>query len=125
LGCDDIAQTYVTIRRSNRWCRRRSPAGRAARRTAEAAGGLTTLALAGLGALAPDASQGVEVVVLVVANLAATLLRYFLLRLWVFGLGATPEARADELQGLAACPTPRPRPRTSGRRTTTHPTHRA
>jgi putative flippase GtrA len=88
--------------------------------------GLTTLALAWLGALAPDASQGVEVAVLIVANLAATLLRYFLLRLWVFGpAGATPRTRADELQGLAACPTPRPHPQTSGRRTTTHPTHRA
>ncbi len=72
--------------------------------------GLTTAALAGLDALAPDASRTVEVTVLVAANAAATLLRYFLLRLWVFGpraAGAGP--RSPELQGLAACPTPRPR----------------
>jgi glycosyltransferase involved in cell wall biosynthesis len=47
--------------------------------------GLTTLALAALGALAPGASQAVELAVLVLANAGATLLRYWLLRLWVFG----------------------------------------
>ncbi|OJU84062.1 MAG: hypothetical protein BGO11_14230 [Solirubrobacterales bacterium 70-9] len=73
--------------------------------------GLTTLALAGLGALAPDASRAVEVAVLVAANAAATLLRYWLLRLWVFGpRGTAPGQPGRELQGLAACPTPRPRP---------------
>jgi putative flippase GtrA len=82
--------------------------------------GLTTLALAALGRLVPNASQGVEVAVLVLANAVATVLRYFLLRLWVFGprrgaAGAAP----GELQGLAACPTPRPRPTTPTRRTTT------
>lgn len=82
--------------------------------------GLTTLALAGLGALAPGASQAVEVAVLVLANGAATLLRYWLLRLWVFGprRGAPGRAAAgrsgSELQGLAACPTPRPRPNNPG-----------
>jgi putative flippase GtrA len=83
--------------------------------------GLTTLALAGLGALAPDASSGVEVGVLVAANAAATLLRYWLLRLWVFGpRGAAPGQQGPELKGLAACPTPRPRPRqVQGNRTTT------
>ncbi len=61
--------------------------------------GLTTLALAGLGALAPDASQGVEVAVLLAANAAATVLRYWLLRLWVFGpRGAPAEAAETELQ---------------------------
>jgi putative flippase GtrA len=73
--------------------------------------GLTTVALAGLEALAPDASRAVEVAVLVAANAAATLLRYFLLRLWVFGpRGAAGGPGAPELKGLAACPTPRPRP---------------
>ena len=82
--------------------------------------GLTTLALAGLGALAPGASQAVEVVVLVAANAAATVLRYWLLRLWVFGpRGAVAGRPGSELQGLAACPTPRPRPRRGGRTTAT------
>jgi putative flippase GtrA len=88
--------------------------------------GLTTLALAALGWLDPGASKGVEVTVLVVANAAATLLRYWLLRLWVFGpRRAAAESQEGELQGLAACPTPRPRPHMSGRRTTTHRTRRA
>jgi glycosyltransferase involved in cell wall biosynthesis len=79
--------------------------------------GLTTLALAALSGLAPDASQGVEVAVLIGANAAATLLRYFLLRLWVFGpRGASIAGPAEELQGLAACPTPRPRPSGQARR---------
>jgi glycosyltransferase involved in cell wall biosynthesis len=88
--------------------------------------GLTTVALAGLDALAPDASRAVEVAVLVAANAAATLLRYWLLRLWVFGprAGAT-DLRAGELQGLAACPTPRPRAARPTGRATTAPTHRA
>jgi putative flippase GtrA len=84
--------------------------------------GLTTVALAVLGALAPGASQAVEVAVLVLANAAATLLRHFLLRLWVFGpRAAAAEAAPDELRGLAACQTPRPRPTSPARsRTTTH-----
>jgi putative flippase GtrA len=84
--------------------------------------GLTTLALAALGGLAPNASQAVEVTVLIAANAAATLLRYWLLRLWVFGpRGGAPGRAPGELQGLAACPTPRPRPQTSrSNRTTTH-----
>jgi putative flippase GtrA len=84
--------------------------------------GLTTLALAALDGLAPAASQRVEVAVLIGANAAATLLRYWLLRLWVFGpRGAPPGQAPGELQGLAACPTPRPRPQTSrSSRTTAH-----
>jgi putative flippase GtrA len=82
--------------------------------------GLTSLALAGLGTLAPDAPQAIEAGVLVIANAAATLLRYFLLRLWVFGpRGAAPGRTASELQGLAACPTPRPRPTGPARTATT------
>jgi putative flippase GtrA len=72
--------------------------------------GLTTAALAGLDALAPDASRAVEVAVLVAANAAATLLRYVLLRLWVFGpRGAAVGSPGAELKGLGACQTPRPR----------------
>jgi hypothetical protein len=49
-----------------------------------------------------------------------TLLRYFLLRLWVFdpraaAAGETP----GELRGLAACQTPRPRPTSPARSRTT------
>jgi len=78
--------------------------------------GLTTVALAGLEALALSASQAVEVGVLVLANAAATLLRYWLLRLWVFGPRAdTARTTAAELQGWAACQTPRPRPSSPAR----------
>jgi glycosyltransferase involved in cell wall biosynthesis len=78
--------------------------------------GLTTGALAGLDALAPHASRAIEVAVLVVANLAATLLRYFLLRLWVFGpRGDAGGGRGTELKGSGACPTPRPRATRAGR----------
>jgi putative flippase GtrA len=62
--------------------------------------GLTTLALAALEGLAPGASKAVEVAVLVTANGAATLLRYWLLRLWVFGpRTARSMQRVDEQQG--------------------------
>jgi putative flippase GtrA len=81
--------------------------------------GLTTLALAGLGALAPGASQAVEAAVLVVANLAATLLRYFLLRLWVFGPRVAADGAPGELRGLEACQMPRPRPTSPARSRTT------
>jgi putative flippase GtrA len=46
--------------------------------------GVTAGSLALLHALAPSASQALEVAVLVVANLAATVLRFVLLRGWVF-----------------------------------------
>jgi putative flippase GtrA len=87
--------------------------------------GLTTGSLMALGALAPGASAAIEVGVLVLANAAATLLRYFLLRLWVFGPGGRGQGAPDgphALQGLAPCPTPRPRPRT---RATTKAARRA
>jgi putative flippase GtrA len=88
--------------------------------------GLTTVALAGLGALAPGASQAVEVAVLVAANAAATVLRYWLLRLWVFGPGDGAPGRAPaELQGLAACQTFRPRPARPSRSRSTTTTRRA
>jgi glycosyltransferase involved in cell wall biosynthesis len=71
--------------------------------------GLTSVALLGLEALVPDAPPAVELGVLVLANAAATALRYLLLRLWVFGPGASRGPAAAELQGLAACqPSPSP-----------------
>ncbi len=45
---------------------------------------LTSGALAGLHALNPEPHRGLELSVLVAANLAATLLRFVLLRRWVF-----------------------------------------
>ena len=46
--------------------------------------GLTTVAVAGLHLLAPNTSHGTELAVLVGANAAATILRFVLMRLWVF-----------------------------------------
>ena len=45
---------------------------------------LTSGSLALLGALAPAASHGIELAVLVLANLVATLLRFVAYRAWVF-----------------------------------------
>ena len=45
---------------------------------------VTSGSLAALHALDPDAGRGVEVTVLVLANLVATVLRFVLLRAWVF-----------------------------------------
>ena len=46
--------------------------------------GLTSVSLAALTALAPDAARWIEVAVLVTANVAATLVRFLLFRSWVF-----------------------------------------
>jgi putative flippase GtrA len=46
--------------------------------------GLTSGSLALLDAVAPGASRPVELGVLVVANLAATVLRFLLMRVWIF-----------------------------------------
>jgi putative flippase GtrA len=55
--------------------------------------GLTSASLALLHALDPDPVRGVELVVLTVANVLATILRFVLLRSWVFGTRrAAPEA---------------------------------
>jgi putative flippase GtrA len=51
---------------------------------------LTSSALGILHAAAPGAPRGTELAVLVVANLAATLLRFVLLRRWVFRQHRTP-----------------------------------
>lgn len=47
--------------------------------------GLTSGSLAVLTAVDPHPGRLVELPVLVVANLAATLLRFLMLRVWVFG----------------------------------------
>jgi putative flippase GtrA len=52
--------------------------------------GLTTGALALLGAVAPDASRVVELTVIVLANAVATALRFVLFRSWVFRPRPTP-----------------------------------
>jgi putative flippase GtrA len=82
---------------------------------------LTSGSLLALEVLAPGASRGVELAVLLVANGLATLLRYLLLRLWVFGPGRERGGDGDasggkklpaqlgDLQGWATCP-PRPSP---------------
>ncbi|BCB87472.1 bifunctional glycosyltransferase family 2/GtrA family protein [Phytohabitans suffuscus] len=49
--------------------------------------GLTSGALAALSAVAPGAGRAVELTVLVAANLGATLLRFLLMRAWVFARG--------------------------------------
>lgn len=51
---------------------------------------LTSGSLAALGAASGDPSHGTELAVLIAANLAATVLRFLLLRAWVF-----PERRSD------------------------------
>jgi putative flippase GtrA len=57
--------------------------------------GLTSGALAILHATSSDPSRAVEVIVLVVANLIATLVRFVLLRSWVFHPRRTAEISAD------------------------------
>src|SRR4051794_9632551 len=51
---------------------------------------LTGGSLAALHAVAPGASRGTELLLLVAANAAATLLRFLLFRGWVFGPGTQP-----------------------------------
>lgn len=60
---------------------------------------LTSGSLALLHATAPTAGRAVELAVLVVANLAATVLRFVLLRSWVFRAAARPAAHAPTLEG--------------------------
>jgi len=57
---------------------------------------LTSSALGMLHAAAPSAPRGVELAVLVVANLAATLLRFVLLRRWVFRQRTSPAGAARQ-----------------------------
>jgi len=57
---------------------------------------LTAGALALLGATAPTAPHGVELTVLVITNLIATLVRFILLRHWVFRPRTTPTTNPRE-----------------------------
>jgi putative flippase GtrA len=65
---------------------------------------LTSGALALLPAASPSPGRGTEVVVLVAANLAATLVRFALYRSWVFGAprggGAAPETSPPQTSAL-------------------------
>ena len=65
---------------------------------------LTAGSLALLAAAAPAAPHSVELAVLVVANLAATVLRFVLLRQWVFGphAGATDSPAVTDPAGERA-----------------------
>lgn len=76
---------------------------------------LTSGALAALHALAPTAGHVAELVVLTLANLAATVLRFVLLRAWVFrraGRDAPPDAvPAPTRPGPLAAPAPERTPR--------------
>jgi putative flippase GtrA len=56
---------------------------------------LTSGALLALHAVSAAPGRGMEVAVLVVANLVATMLRFFLYRGWVFGSHAEPEGASD------------------------------
>ncbi|NED30795.1 GtrA family protein, partial [Streptomyces anulatus] len=58
---------------------------------------LTSGSLAALGAASGAPSHGTELAVLITANLAATVLRFLLLRAWVF-----PERRTTERDDVAA-----------------------
>jgi len=67
---------------------------------------LTSVGLVLLDTWAPRASTGAELAVLIVANAVATVLRYLLLRLWIFGpsrgAAASPEAGRSARPGLSA-----------------------
>ncbi|MBL0888583.1 bifunctional glycosyltransferase family 2/GtrA family protein [Myceligenerans indicum] len=78
---------------------------------------LTSGSLALLHALAPGAGPGTELLVLVVANLAATLLRFVLLRRWVFGprREALPDPTPADVAGPRPAATPASRITTSER----------
>ncbi|MGW8378476.1 glycosyltransferase [Streptomyces sp. ODS28] len=66
---------------------------------------LSSGSLAALDAAAPDASHGTELAVLIAANLAATVLRFILFRIWVFagadGDGAYDRDAAGDADGAA------------------------
>ena len=63
--------------------------------------GLTTGALALLGYVVPDASRAVELAVIVLANAAATVLRFVLFRVWVFRPGTALASSAPVTEGTA------------------------
>ncbi len=57
--------------------------------------GLTSGSVAGLHFLAPSASHGVELAVLVGANAAATIIRFVLMRLWIFSPRRRPSSSPE------------------------------
>jgi putative flippase GtrA len=61
--------------------------------------GLTSGSLAALGALSGQPPRAVELAVLIVANLAATVLRFLLLRVWVFRVGQDPHRAGQDSHG--------------------------
>ncbi len=67
---------------------------------------LTGGSLAVLHATAPGASSRVELIVLTVANLVATLLRFVLLRLWVFRASRRATVRGTSAREVAGEATP-------------------
>lgn len=71
---------------------------------------MTSGSLAVLHAAAPTAGARAELVVLTVANLAATLVRFVLLRLWVFRASRRPAAPPVPATSPAAPPRPAPVP---------------
>jgi putative flippase GtrA len=65
---------------------------------------LTSSALGILHVAAPSAPRGAELAVLVVANLAATLLRFVLLRRWVFRQRTSPVSTTHETHATTDAP---------------------
>ncbi|WP_431279525.1 glycosyltransferase [Leifsonia poae] len=70
--------------------------------------GMTSGSLAVLHLAAPQASAQAELVVLTIANLAATLVRFVLLRLWVFRSRTRDTAHPHPTLVLTPAPTPSP-----------------
>ncbi|MGB7981349.1 MAG: bifunctional glycosyltransferase family 2/GtrA family protein [Candidatus Nanopelagicales bacterium] len=68
---------------------------------------VTSGSLALLGAVDPEAAHGVELVVLTVANVVATLVRFLMYRAWVFGGQRAPATPTNATQ---AAPEPNPQP---------------
>lgn len=64
--------------------------------------GLTTGALALVGARLPGAGRGVELSALFVANALATVLRFVLFRAWIFRGGPARRTPAPASQEIAA-----------------------
>ncbi len=59
---------------------------------------LTSGSLAALGAATGSPSHSTELAVLITANLAATVLRFLLLRAWVFPTGARRAPASEDLR---------------------------
>ena len=64
--------------------------------------GLTTFTIAALHLVSPDASRLLELVVLVIANLVATLVRFLLLRAWIRPTSRSGSRHVESVSGLGA-----------------------